>query len=174
MTSFTAENSDKHDFRQKTEGNIRRAGQHAPVLVTWGFWNSTPQVWRLQTTAFYSFTLQTKSLKPGRWQSQFLLGDSGETLVYTIAGFWWQLVILVDPCATTEREIHPTALCSGFFNNFLLLLFRVYFISVTDSSVTSLSWDRKRTLVRTKKTRIHRGLVMCPYAGGDTPLERKN
>lgn len=36
-----------------------------------------------------------------------------------------------------------------FFNNFI---FRIYFISAPGSGVTSLSWDRKRTFVRTKET----------------------
>lgn len=129
-------------------------GQHQEE---WGStrlpWSLGLLIWRLQTTELYALTLQAKSLKSGRWQRKFLLGDSGETLGHTTVGFRWQPVILAVPCAMIDQKIHPIGLCSGFFfNNFI---FRIYFISAPGSGVTSLSWDRKRTFVRTKETWIH-------------------
>lgn len=101
-------------------------GQHqeerGSTRLPWslGLLRQHPQIWRLQTTELYSLTLQAKSLKSGRWQRKFLLGDSGETLGHTTVGFQWQPVILAVPCAMIDQKIHPSGLCSGFF---LIILF---------------------------------------------------
>lgn len=153
MTPSQQRNLTHRATAKEDGGNIRRSGAAHACLGTWDFWDSTPQIWRLQTTELYSLTLQAKSLKSGRRQWKFLLGDSGETLGHTTVGFRWQPVILAVPCAMIDQKIHPIGLCSGFFfNNFI---FRIYFISAPGSGVTSLSWDRKRTFVRTKETWIH-------------------